>query len=110
MKGEIFIANKKYVFKLRLTEDDYKKLSKQAEMSKLSKSAVMYSAWKKLKITQVPPLDYTAFLTELRRIGNNLNQLMRIANSGFTKETELKKVIAELCELDRKMSQKLGGE
>ena len=73
-------------------------------------SAVMYSAWKKLKITAVPPLDYTSFLTELRRIGNNLNQLVRLANSGFAKETELKKVIGELCELDRKMSRKLGGE
>ncbi len=95
---------------MRLSEEDFQKLSAQAAKTELTKTAVMYAAWKKLKITQVPPLDYTAFLTELRRIGNNLNQLVRIANSGFAKETELKKVIGELCELDRTMSRKLGGE
>ena len=95
---------------MRLSEEDFQKLSAQAAKAGLTKTAVMYAAWKKLKITQVLPLDYTAFLTELRRIGNNLNQLVRIANSGFAKETELKKVIDELCELDRTMSRKLGGE
>ena len=67
---------------MRLTEDEYALLKQQSERTGRPMSDVVRSAWKKLKIVELPPADFAETVVQLRRIGNNLNQLTRAANMG----------------------------
>ena len=70
-------------FRMRLTPSEFEKLQHQSERTGLPMSEVMRSAWKKLKITELPSDGFAETALQLKRIGNNLNQLARSANSGF---------------------------
>lgn len=56
----------------------------------------MYSAWKELIIKEAPPIDYYEIIIQLRRIGSNINQLLKIANAkGIIITGELRKALEE---------------
>lgn len=51
----------------------------------------------------------TGILAELKRQGNNLNQITRNSYNGFAMEEEIKTCIKSLKELYRKISIAIGG-
>ena len=51
---------------MRLTADEYEKLKAQSERTGLTMSSIMRSAWKRLKIVELPPADFTEFVDEGR--------------------------------------------
>lgn len=102
--------NKRDVFfKVRLTAEENALLEEQASRTGRSKSDVIRSAWKRLKIVELPPADFAETVVQLRRIGNNLNQLTRAANSGDVQIPEIKEALSELVALDKKLSKILAG-
>ena len=102
-------AKKDVTFKMRMTPDEYEKLKAQSERTGLTMSSVMRSAWKRLKIVELPPADFTETVTQLRRIGSNLNQLTRAANMGEVHISQIQTVLKEITVADRKLTKILAG-
>lgn len=89
-----------------LYEDEYEKYVSQVEKSGLSKSQYMRQLINGYKIKELPPLDYYNLIRELNAIGNNLNQIARIANSiGEIDERMYMQVIEELRTFQLKLLQ-----
>ena len=105
----LIVNTKTRRFEMRMTEADYAELTRQSERTKRSKSEIMYSAWKGLTVCEAPPADYFTLITELRRVGTNLNQLVKTANSvGFIDTPMLRKLIDELHRTDRMLWEAIG--
>ena len=68
-----------------------------AMKSKLSMSEYMIRSSINAKI--IVEADNSEYITELRRIGNNINQITRKVNQGIVKETNLLEVKQELNKL-----------
>lgn len=85
------------IMKFRLTPEEYNYVTEQAKLSKLSKTDYFMTVARNnpvIVMDNIPDL-----LLELRRQGNNLNQLARIANK--TGSVELLKIeeVLQQCEL-----------
>ena len=94
---------------LRLTPDEFALLKEQSERTGRSMSDVIRAAWKKMKIVELPPADFTETVVQLRRIGNDLGQLNRAANAGEVNIPEIKSVLSEIVALDERLSKILSG-
>ena len=68
-------ANRTKALLLRLTEEEATQLKEQSDRTGRSMSDIIRSAWKKLKIIELSPADFAETVVQLRRIGNNLNNL-----------------------------------
>ena len=72
-------------------------------------SDVIRAAWKKMKIVELPPADFTGTVVLLRRIGSDLGQLNRAANADEVNIPEIRKTLSEISTLDRKLTKILSG-
>ena len=79
-------------------------ITKKAEKAHMSISEFVRSAAMDREVTVIEGMD--ELLTELRRQGNNLNQITRLAHQGRVTEVNL----AELISLYRKILLALGGD
>ena len=100
---------KSVTFKMRLTEEEYDELKSQSERTGLTMSSIIRSAWKNLKVIELPSPDLRETLIQLRRAGNNLNQLTRAANEGNIFVPEIKTTLSDLTALDRRISKLIAG-
>ncbi|MBE6111500.1 MAG: plasmid mobilization relaxosome protein MobC [Peptococcaceae bacterium] len=75
---------------IRLNQTEYDYLKKQVAASGLSQEAYLRLLIAGYEIKPKPPEEYKALLRELSAIGNNVNQIAKVANSkGFIAENEL---------------------
>ena len=89
---------------LWLTEDEYNTLKKKVEKTGLSMQAYLRKMVNEVQPKSLPPMEFFDILTELRRIGINMNQIAIKANKiGFVDTKEywanmkaLEEVISEL--------------
>ena len=102
-------ANRTKALLLRLTEEEATQLKEQSARTGRTQSDIIRSAWKKLKIIELPPADFAETVVQLRRIGNNLNQLTRAANAGEVNIPEIKSVLSEIVAIDKKLNRILSG-
>ena len=102
-------AKKTKALLLRLTPDEITLLKEQSERTGRSMSDVIRAAWKKMKIVELPPADFTETVVQLRRIGSDLNQLTRAANTEEVNIPEIRKTLSEISALDRKLTKILSG-
>ena len=102
-------SNRDVFFKMRLTAEENDLLEEQSARTGRSKSDVIRSAWKKMKIVELPPADFSETVVQLRRIGNNLNQLTRAANAGEVNIPEIKSVLSEITAVDKRLTKILSG-
>ena len=102
-------ANRTKALLLRLTEEEAAQLKEQSARTGRTQSDIIRSAWKKLKIIELPPADFAETVVQLRRIGNNLNQLTRAANAGEVNIPEIKSVLSEIVAIDKKLNRILSG-
>lgn len=101
--------NRGVAIKVRLTAEEKELLKEQSERTGRTQSDIIRSAWRKLKIIELPPADFAETVIQLRRIGKNLNQLTRAANAGKIDIPEIKSVLSEIIAIDRKLSKILSG-
>ena len=94
---------------LRLTPDEFALLKEQSERTGRSMSDVIRAAWKKMKIVELPPADFTETVVQLRRIGSDLGQLIRAANAGEINIPEIKSVLSEIAVIDKRITKILSG-
>ena len=94
---------------LRLTPDEFALLKEQSERTGRSMSDVIRAAWKKMKIVELPPADFSETVVQLRRIGSDLGQLTRAANAGEVDIPEIKSVLSEIAAVDKRLTKILSG-
>lgn len=102
-------AKKTKTLLLRLTPDEFALLKEQSERTGRSMSDVIRAAWKKMKIVELPPADFSETVVQLRRIGSDLGQLNRAANAGEINIPEIKSVLSEIASIDKRLTKILSG-
>jgi len=92
-----FTALKIIQVDVRMTVDDYSKVSVNAETIGLSIAEYIRRriAEKSLPKKKVSPSDRKLFV-ELSRVGNNLNQIAKVANSGIRDPFSIHKQLTEV--------------
>ena len=84
----------------RVTEKELKEIDRKAAKARLSRTEYLIACALGKEITLVE--DLKPLLAEMRRIGNNLNQLTKLANLGKISEVylpETKEVLDNIYEL-----------
>lgn len=74
--------------KVRLTEDELKSLNEKVKLSGLSRENYIRSLIEGHDIKALPPDSFHTVIFHLRHIGNNLNQIARVANSSGEIDTQ----------------------
>ena len=75
---------------------------RKVNSTSLSRESFIRYAIFGVKIKEAPPADVPYLLREFKRIGNNINQILYIANaSGFLDTPRLRSALEELKEADR---------
>ena len=101
--------NRGVVIKVRLTAEEKDLLKEQSERTGRSMSDVIRAAWKKMKIVELPPADFSETVVQLRRIGSDLGQLSRTTNAGEINIPEIKSVLGEIAAVDKRLTKILSG-
>ncbi|MDO5556676.1 MAG: MobC family plasmid mobilization relaxosome protein [Clostridia bacterium] len=86
--------NKNAVIYLRIKKTDKDTIKLKAQKAKMNMSEYMINS--SLNTTIIVPKDNSEYITELRRIGNNINQIAKKVNQGIVKEIDFRNVNAEL--------------
>ena len=81
-----------YRLEVRLNQEEYNKLKEGMKKSNLPQSTYLRKLIMGVQIEEALPRDYYKLCTEVSRIGNNINQLTRIANANPAQEVDLQKV------------------
>ena len=63
------------------SDSEYEELMKKVEASKLSREKFCRMVLAGVQIKQAPPAEFYSLITEVRRVGVHLNQILRKANS-----------------------------
>lgn len=66
---------------MRFSEDEYLDMMEKVQKTHLSTGGFIRSAVKNLEMKEAPPAEYYELIREVRRIGYNINQLLKIANA-----------------------------
>ena len=79
---------------IRVTEDELKQINKKAAKARLSRTDYLINCALGKEITLIE--DIKPLLTEMRRIGNNLNQQTKLANMGKINAVNLEETLVAL--------------
>ena len=93
----------------RVTEKELKEIDRKAAKARLNRTEYLIACALGKEITLVE--DLKPLLTEMRRIGNNLNQLTKLANLGKISEvylTETKEVLDNIYDVIHELAR--GGD
>ena len=87
---------------LRLTKDEFDRVTALANASTLSREEFIREALRGTTIRASPPADYDKILRELRRIGSNVHQLLLKARTlEFVDEMMLQESVDAIRHMDR---------
>lgn len=94
--------NKNARVEIRLSQAERAKLQKQADECGMTISELIRSFINHGAVHPRPTADFHEFSTQLRRIGNNLNQVTALAHTkGFIDTLRLNDLIDELWTLEK---------
>lgn len=68
-----------YAFLVRLDDEEMTALNQKVKLSGLSREEFARRCFANKKVVELPPIDYGKLIFETRRVGQNLNRLLRIA-------------------------------
>lgn len=96
---------------LRLTESEMQRLTDKAKKAGMSREQFCRSILDGAEVRELPNIEYRQFIRELRRIGANIDQILRIAYTKAPLQVpDLKKALSSLVELEGRISEAyLGG-
>ncbi len=98
------MSERKYEFHIYLNEEEKDALCKLSEIIKLSKSQLIREIILGYSPPEGPPANYDELIYQLRCIGNNINQILRIARTnGILNPVELEKHLSELKDVEQEM-------
>ena len=67
-------------FEMRFSKEELNALTKKARRANLTNTAFVRRAINNTEVKEAPSVDVPVFLNEIRRVGYNINQLLKIAN------------------------------
>ena len=81
---------------LRFTKTEMDALTQKAKKAHMSREGFCRAILDGAEVKEAPPVDFSTMIWELRRIGNNINQLLIKANNvGFIDIPMLRKALDE---------------
>ena len=86
--------NKNKHFNFRVNEKEYNKIKSKIEKSQLNTSEYLLKIAMDKEIVVINGLE--EIITQLRKIGNNINQLTKLSNQGSITNVDLENVKEEL--------------
>lgn len=87
---------------IRFTESEYCNLAAKAEQAGISVSALIRKSVDACEVKAAPPADLYKLIWEIRRVGNNIDQILAIANvRGLLDVPQLRKALADLWETEK---------
>lgn len=85
-----------------LNDHEFESLDRKVKRTNLSREAFLRKAIQDIQIKEAPPADLSQFIREIRRVGNNINQLATIANAqGLVDVPQLRREILELRDIEK---------
>ena len=76
-----FVMKKTCRFELRMTRDEMQDLTKKARKAGLTKGAFLRAAIAGKRIYEAPSADVPTLIMEVRRVGYNIDQILKLANA-----------------------------
>ncbi len=90
---------RKHQILFRLNDAEYEGLKRNVTRSGLNREEFIRSALKNVTFKELPPIEFSEILKNLRQINNNLNQIAMKANSyGFVDERAYRENYSKLQE------------
>ena len=85
-----------------LNDKEFEAFEEKAKRSSRSREAFIRRAIQEVQIKELPPADLHKLIWEIRRVGNNIDQILMIANSkGILNIPDLRKAIDNLREAEK---------
>ena len=85
-----------------LNDREFEAFEEKAKRSSRSREAFIRRAMQEVQIKELPPADLYKLIWEIRRVGNNIDQILMIANTkGILNIPDLRKVIDDLREVEK---------
>lgn len=96
------MKNRTHEIKIRLSRTELDSLNAQVAKTRLSREQFCRNAIRGVTIRENPPADLHKLIWEIRRVGNNIDQILTIANAkGLLDVPYLRKTIADLREAEK---------
>ena len=88
--------------KVRMTEEEFDRVTALAQATVFSREAFIREALRGTTIRASPPAEYVEILREMRRMGNNVHQLLIKARTlEFVDEIMLQETVDMIRHMDR---------
>ncbi len=88
--------------KIRFTRGELDALTKKSRKAGLSREGYCRRILNGAVVKEAPPADVPALIQEVRRVGSNLNQILKRANSiGLLDVPQLRKDVADLRTVEK---------
>lgn len=85
----------------RLSEKELQQLNVKVRKSGMSREQFIRDTLANKKVNELPPIDFTKLIFEVRRVGQNLNRLLQIAYSnGFLDVASINHCLEKIERLD----------
>lgn len=83
-------------FELRLSKAELNDLTKKARKARLTNAGFIRRAIREQEVKEAPPVDVPILIREVRKVGYNIDQLLKIANAqGLVDVPQLRKALEE---------------
>ena len=87
---------REYIVKIRMTKEEYRCLKDKAQKAGMTAAAFIRMAIAGAEIHEAPPVDVPFLIREVRCVGNNIAQILRIANTkGLLVVPDLRKALEQ---------------
>lgn len=87
-----------------LNDEEFDRLTTLVKESGRSREDIIRTAIERKRLTQLPPVDYGKLIFETRRVGQNVNSLLRIAyTNNYFNTPEIKECLEKIRGLERKI-------
>jgi hypothetical protein len=88
--------------KIRFSPDELAALNEQVKKTGISREQFCRNAIQGVAIRENPPADLHKLIWEIRRVGNNIDQILTIANArGLLDVPQLRKAMADLRDVEK---------
>ena len=85
-----------------LDDKEFESFEKKVKRSSRSREAFIRKAIQEVQINELPPADLYKLIWEIRHVGNNIDQILMIANAkGILNIPDLRKAIDDLREVEK---------
>lgn len=102
LKGMMNMKKRTHEIKIRLSQAELDALNAQVGKTRLSREQFCRNAIRGITIRENPPADLHKLIWEIRRVGNNIDQILTIANAkGLLDVPHLRQSISDLRKVEK---------